>query len=166
RVRAAGAAGLIAKGEAVVAVARGNVAVRVTGKVQAARRDGEIGAQAQLLAVGIDEDVSAGAQRLADGVEEGAGGLDDGRGDLLVAGAREHPEQRVRLSVGGARLPGGYERHGPASPLAEVRADRACAAPQVLADARGRDRSARGLQLQDLSMERCIEVRCSRSTRM
>src|SRR5581483_5430488 len=49
RVRAAGAAGLIAKGEAVVAVARGNVAVRVTGKVQAARRDGEIGAQAQLL---------------------------------------------------------------------------------------------------------------------
>ena len=72
RVRAGGAARLIAEGRAVVAVARRHVAGGMAREMQPAGRHGEVGAQAQLLAVGIGEDVGARAQALADDVEEQA----------------------------------------------------------------------------------------------
>ena len=62
RVGAVGAARLIAEGRALVAVARRRVAGRVPLQMQAAGRHGEVGTQAQLLAVGIGEHVGARAQ--------------------------------------------------------------------------------------------------------
>ena len=101
RVRAVGAAGLIAEGRAVVAVARRHGAAGVARQVQAAGRHGQVGAQAQLLAVGIGEDVGARAQGLADHVEEQVGRLDDAGRHLLVAGAREGAQQALRLGFQG-----------------------------------------------------------------
>ena len=70
RVGAVGTGRLIAEGRARVAVARRHVAVRIAGEMQPAGRHGEIGAQAQLLAVRVGEHVGARAQALADHVEE------------------------------------------------------------------------------------------------
>ena len=100
-MRAVGAARLIAERRAAVAVARRRVAARVALQMQPAGRHGEVGAQAQLLAVGIGEHVGARAQRLADHVEEQPGRLDHGRRDALVAGARERRHQALRLRVQG-----------------------------------------------------------------
>ena len=99
RVGAGVAARLVAEGGAVVAVARGHVALRIARQVQPAGRHGEVGAQAQLRAVGIGEDVGARAQLLADHVEEQAGRLDDGRRHRLVARAREDGHQALRLGL-------------------------------------------------------------------
>ena len=86
--------------------------------MQPAGRHGEVGAQAQLLAVGIGEDVGARAQRLADDVEEQAGRLDDARRHLLVAGAREGAHQALRLGFEGFHLLCGFRGHGlPPEPL-------------------------------------------------
>lgn len=65
--------------------------------VQAAGRHGDVGAQTQLVAIGIGEHVGARAQRLADHVEEHVGRLDDGRRDGLVAGLYEGAHQPLRL---------------------------------------------------------------------
>ena len=62
RVRAGVAARLVAEGGAVVAVARGHIAGGIARQMQPAGRHGEVGAQAQLGAVGIGEDVGARAQ--------------------------------------------------------------------------------------------------------
>ena len=80
-------------------------------QVQPAGRHREVGAQAQLLAVGIGEDVGARAQALAEHVEEQSGRLDHGRRHLLVAGARESPHQALRLALQGLELLCGFRGH-------------------------------------------------------
>ena len=112
RVGAVGAAGLVAEGRAAVAVARRHAAAGVARQVQPAGRHGQVGAQAQLLAVGIGEHVGARAQGLADHVEEQARGLDDAGRHLLVAGAAEGGEQPLRLVLQGLELLCGFRGHG------------------------------------------------------
>ena len=80
-------------------------------QVQAAGGHREVGAQAQLRAVGIGEHVGARAQRLADHVEEQSGGLDHGRRNALVAGTRERRHQALRLRVQGFDVGGGGGGH-------------------------------------------------------
>ena len=75
------------------------VGVAVPLQVEPAGRHGEVGPQAQLLAVHVGEHVSAPAQRLADDVEEHAGWLDDVGRNSLVAGGDEHREQRTGLRL-------------------------------------------------------------------
>ena len=89
RMRPVGAARLIAERRAAVAIARRRVAARVPLQMQAAGRHREVGAQAQLRAVGIGEHIGARPQRLAHHVEEQARRLDHGRRDALVARPRE-----------------------------------------------------------------------------
>ena len=80
---------LIAEGRPVIAIARFDVGGRVALDIDPRDGYGQVGAQAQFLAVGIGEDIGAVPYRLADPVEEHFGGLDDGRRDRLVAGPRE-----------------------------------------------------------------------------
>ena len=98
-VRAGVAAGLIAEGGAVVAVARRHVASGIARQMQPASRHREVGAQAQLFAVGVGENVGARSELLADHVEEHARGLDHRGRHQLVAGAREGGHQALRLRL-------------------------------------------------------------------
>ena len=117
RVRAGGAAWLIAEGRAAVAVARRHAAAGVARQVQPAGGHGEVGAQAQLLAVGIGEDVGARAQGLADHVEEDARRLDNCRRDLLVAATHKGAHQALGLGCEGFHLLRGFRGHGLAAAL-------------------------------------------------
>ena len=104
RVRAVGAACLIAEGRAAVAVARRHGAAGMARQVQPAGRHGQVRAQAQLLAVGIGEHVGARPQGLAHHVEEQARRLDDAGRHLLVARAPEGGQQPLRLVLQGLEL--------------------------------------------------------------
>jgi len=73
---------------------------RWRGEIIARHRDGEIGAQAQLAAVGVGGEVHALADVLAREVEERLGRLQDRRRDAAIAGALIGADQRFGPCVG------------------------------------------------------------------
>ncbi len=95
---------LKAEGRPVVAVVGLRSASRMPLQIEPARRHGEVGPQAQLLAVQVGEHVGASAQGLADHVEEHPGRLDDVGRNGLVAGGDEHRQQRAGLRLEGLEI--------------------------------------------------------------
>ena len=112
RVRRRAPARLEAEGRAVVAEPRRCFGIRVALQVDAAGGQGQVGAQAQLLALLIGEDVGARAQALADDIEEEVGRLDDRRRHALISAFREDAHDARGLSLQRFKLLCGFGDHG------------------------------------------------------
>lgn len=111
RVCASGATRLVSESRSTIAVASWNTADGMTRQMQAAGRDGQVRAETELLPIGVCKDVGACTQGFADHVEEDACRLDDGRRDLLIAGARKGTHQALRLGCKGLDLLRGFRGH-------------------------------------------------------